>query len=75
MGLIQYEHDLADRRPTEVAGDNGLEDWLVMFGGAMNLTAEQRREIARRLRGSMYRYGNWILDYRRLRVVAIRRAP
>jgi trans-aconitate 2-methyltransferase len=62
-------------RPTEVAGENGLEDWLVMFGGAMGLSAEQRGEIAGRLRGRMYRDGNWILDYRRLRVAAIRRAP
>jgi trans-aconitate methyltransferase len=59
-------------RPTEVDGENGLEDWLVMFGGSMKLTAEQRGEIARRLRGRMYRDGHWILDYRRLRVVAIR---
>jgi trans-aconitate 2-methyltransferase len=58
-------------RPTEVAGENGLEDWLVMFGGSMGLSAEQRREIARRLRERMYRDGNWVLDYRRLRVVAV----
>jgi trans-aconitate methyltransferase len=59
-------------RPTEVAGENGLEDWLVMFGSGLGLSAEQRGEVARRLRGRMYREGSWILDYRRLRVVAIR---
>jgi trans-aconitate methyltransferase len=59
-------------RPTEVEGENGLEDWLVMFGSALNLTAEQRAEIARRLRGRMYREGRWTLDYRRLRMVAVR---
>ena len=59
-------------RPTEVAGENGLADWLVMFGGALGLTAEQRSEIARRLRGPMYRDENWVLDYRRLRMVAFR---
>ncbi len=59
-------------RPTEVEGENGLEDWLVMFGSSMNLSVEQRGEIARRLRGRMYRDGKWILDYRRLRMVAVR---
>jgi trans-aconitate methyltransferase len=59
-------------RPTKVEGENGLEDWLVMFGSGLGLSAEQRGEVARRLRGRMYREGSWILDYRRLRVVAIR---
>jgi hypothetical protein len=62
-------------RPTEVEGENGLEDWLIVFGGAMNLTPEQRSEIARRLRGRMYRDGKWTLDYRRLRMVAVKHAP
>lgn len=60
-------------RPTVVEGENGLEDWLVMFGGVLNLTAEQRAEIVRRLQGRMYRDGNWVLDYRRLRVAAVKR--
>jgi trans-aconitate methyltransferase len=59
-------------RPTEVEGESGLEDWLVMFASAMNLTAEQRGGIARRLRGRMYRDGKWTLDYRRLRMIAVR---
>jgi trans-aconitate 2-methyltransferase len=70
-GLEVRMAELFDR-PTEVEGENGLEDWLIVFGGAMNLTAEQRAEIARRLRGRMYRDGKWTLDYRRLRMVAIR---
>lgn len=59
-------------RPTAVEGESGLEDWLVMFGGALNLSAEQRAEIARRLRGEMYDDGIWTLDYRRLRISAVR---
>jgi SAM-dependent methyltransferase len=65
-------------RPTTVEGENGLDDWLVMFGGKLfagiseDRQREIRREVADRLRAVMYRDGNWIVDYRRLRVVAVR---
>lgn len=65
-------------RPTVVEGENGLEDWLKMFGGKLfagiseDRQREIRREVAGRLRAVMYRNGNWIVDYRRLRVVAVK---
>jgi len=65
-------------RPTTVEGENGLDDWLSMFGGKLfaGISEERQREIRRevsdRLRPVMYRDGNWIVDYRRLRVVAVR---
>ncbi len=65
-------------RPTEVGGENGLEEWLVMFGGKLfaGFSEERQREIrkavAEKLRPAFYRDGNWIVDYRRLRVVAVR---
>jgi trans-aconitate methyltransferase len=65
-------------RPTMVEGENGLDDWLVMFGGRMfsNINEERKREIrlkvADKLRPVFFRDGNWTLDYRRLRVVAVR---
>jgi trans-aconitate 2-methyltransferase len=65
-------------RPTTVEGENGLDDWLLMFGGKLfaeiseERQREIRREVADRLRPVMFRDGNWILDYRRLRVVAVR---
>jgi len=65
-------------RPTEVEGENGLEDWLVMFGGALfsgmseARTRKVRRTVADRMRGTNYRDGRWILDYRRLRVHAVK---
>ena len=61
-------------RPTTVEGENGLDEWLVMFGGKLfaGISEERQREIRRavadRLRPVMYRDGNWIVDYRRLRV-------
>lgn len=65
-------------RPTVVEGENGLDDWLVMFGGKLfaGISEEKQREIreaaADRLRAVMFRDGNWIVDYRRLRIVAVK---
>jgi len=57
-------------RPTRVEGEDGLEDWLSMFAGSILDSAEARREVANRLRSKMFRDGAWIVDYRRLRVIA-----
>jgi trans-aconitate 2-methyltransferase len=57
-------------RPTQVEGEDGLEDWLKMFAGSMAGSDDIRREVARRLRPTMFRDGVWTLDYRRLRVIA-----
>lgn len=59
-------------RPTEIEGERALEDWLAMFCGDLGLTAEQRAGIADRLRATMYRDGVWTIDYRRLRVSAVK---
>jgi len=65
-------------RPTELDGENGLEDWLVMFGAALFAGMDEsqaqgaRRAVADRMRATNYRDGHWILDYRRLRVHAVR---
>ncbi len=65
-------------RPTVLEGENGLDDWLVMFGGKMfgAVSEERKREIrlkvADKLRPVFFRDGNWTIDYRRLRVVAVR---
>ena len=57
-------------RPTQVEGEDGLEDWLKMFAGSMAGSDEVRREVARRLRPKMFGDGVWTLDYRRLRAIA-----
>lgn len=63
-------------RPTRVEGEDGLEDWLVMFGGPLfagfgeERATEIRREVANRLRHQVFHDGGWVLDYRRLRVIA-----
>jgi trans-aconitate methyltransferase len=57
-------------RPTRVEGEDGLEDWLSMFAGSMLKIPDLRREVAERLRSKMFHDGGWVLDYRRLRVIA-----
>ncbi len=56
-------------RPTKIEGENGLEEWLAMFGAALT---KDPRSLAERLRGGMFRDGAWTLDYRRLRIAAVR---
>jgi trans-aconitate 2-methyltransferase len=68
-------------RPTPVPGEDGMLEWLNMFGGAFtsDLAADQRggvyRETARLLRSALYGGGEWRVDYRRLRVLAVKEAP
>lgn len=67
---FEIAHATLFDRPTRVEGEDGMEDWLAMFAGSMLVSAEARREVANRLRSSMFRDGGWMVDYRRLRVLA-----
>ena len=62
---------------------DGLENWLAVFacgaaatGAGMGSDPRREREIFRavseRLRESRYRDGAWTLDYRRLRLMAVK---
>lgn len=64
-------------RPTPLEdGERGLRNWLNMFGGAFvdKLPAEQREQalaaVEQEARASLFQNGHWIMDYRRLRLVA-----
>lgn len=76
-GLEVREARLFDR-PTPVEGEQGLEDWMEMFCGSYFrglspvAAKEKRKELVTLLRPVLYREGAWMLDYRRLRVVAVR---
>lgn len=67
-------------RPTRVEGEDGMDDWLLMFGSALLAGMDEarqrdiRRAVTERLRPTHYRDGGWTIDYRRLRVVAIKPA-
>jgi trans-aconitate methyltransferase len=76
-GLEVRNASLFDR-PTPLEGENGLDQWLRMFGQTYlgKLSPEQGdgvvRQLEEMLRPALYSDGIWTVDYRRLRVVAIR---
>ncbi len=61
-------------RPTLLAGDRGMEQWLNQFAAYYfeTVPSEQRRkavvDVVEELRPSLFRDGEWRADYRRLRV-------
>lgn len=64
-------------RPTPLEdGERGLRNWLSMFGGSFlgQLSAEQRElalaAIEQEARPALWRNSQWVMDYRRLRIVA-----
>ncbi len=66
-------------RPTPLEGDDGMLNWLRMFGGGLfrgvpeGVIPEAMRLAERRLRDtSRFAGGRWVADYRRLRFVAVR---
>jgi ubiquinone/menaquinone biosynthesis C-methylase UbiE len=58
-------------RPTPFTGEDGLRDWLDTFymGGLDGATVDR---VMRELRPSLFREDAWWIDYRRLRVMAVR---
>jgi hypothetical protein len=66
-------------RPTKLEdGENGLRNWLAMFGektfGAMpdDIRSPWIECTQQKARASLFREGSWYADYRRLRVIAVR---
>ncbi|HYP88681.1 MAG TPA: methyltransferase domain-containing protein [Polyangiaceae bacterium] len=62
-------------RPTRLAGEGGLSDWLELFcTPLLRALGERRAEVVagveQRCRAELFREGDWWLDYTRLRVVA-----
>lgn len=67
-------------RPTPLeGGETGLRTWVEMFCGfyLARVPAERREEYLRHVeaetRPALFRDGGWTADYRRLRVIAVRR--
>lgn len=66
-------------RPTPLeGGERGLRNWLEMFGmfASNGLGPEQREELIWRVealaRPALYNDGKWTVDYRRLRMIAVK---
>ena len=70
--------NLFDRPIDLEGGEGGLARWIEMFGGPfVNAAGEARKQELIRLteahaRTALYRNGGWRMDYRRLRVVAVK---
>ena len=67
-------------RPTKLEdGENGLRNWLTMFGektfGAMpdDIRSQWIECTQQKARASLFGEGSWYADYRRLRVIAVRK--
>ncbi len=74
---LEVTYGLLFDRPTPLEdGERGLRNWLEMFGGVImeKLPKDHKerllREVQSEARASLYSDGRWVLDYRRLRVVA-----
>jgi len=66
-------------RPTPLKGGSaGMVNWIEMFAGGFlsGLSDDVRSHVINaveeRLRQALYHDGNWIADYRRIRVVAVK---
>ena len=76
-GLEAVSAMLIDR-PTRVEGGDGLRQWMRMFGDYLmsEIPAEEQDRffdlMEERARPALFRDGHWWVDYRRLRVRAVR---
>jgi trans-aconitate methyltransferase len=66
-------------RPTPLEGGSaGMVNWIEMFAGEFlsglseDVRSQVMNAVEERLRPALYRDGNWIADYRRIRVVAVK---
>lgn len=79
QGLEVRQAALFDR-PTQLEGPDGMRNWLAMFAAGMfaELSDEARQQafsqIEACLQATNFHAGNWMADYRRLRIVAVKPA-
>lgn len=74
---LEVTYGLLFDRPTPLEdGERGLRNWLDMFGCSITAELSQnqqdalKQEIEREARQDLFDDGHWVMDYRRLRVVA-----
>jgi trans-aconitate 2-methyltransferase len=63
-------------RPTKLEGEDGMMNWLAMFGSGIqgDLDPDQRlaayKQACEAMKPTLYRNGEWFADYRRIRILA-----
>ncbi len=76
---FQVRYAVLFDRPTELQGENGMEEWIRMFikrPFTVIQTEQEKEDIIRRtvkeLRDSLYINGKWYADYVRIRMKTVR---
>lgn len=65
-------------RPTKLDGDNGLKNWIDMFGSNLftGIPVDKKdsiiSKVERNLKEILYQDGHWVADYKRIRVIGIK---
>ncbi|WP_434801659.1 class I SAM-dependent methyltransferase [Robertmurraya yapensis (ex Hitch et al 2024)] len=65
-------------RPTPLDGDDGLKNWIQMFGNQLftgvpeDIQEDIIKKVENRLKGALYTDGQWVADYKRIRVIGIK---
>ncbi len=65
-------------RPTQLTGEDGLKNWIEMFGGhffgiiPIDEVDTIISKVENQLKKTIYKDGNWIADYKRIRVIGIK---
>ncbi|MFJ5760966.1 methyltransferase domain-containing protein [Neobacillus sp. NPDC093182] len=65
-------------RPTPLVGEYGLKNWIEMFGSLLfeGISQDKKDEIVTKVENNLkeilYKDGNWIADYKRIRVRGIK---
>ncbi|WP_040979424.1 class I SAM-dependent methyltransferase [Oceanobacillus jeddahense] len=66
-------------RPTPLDGDKGLRNWMEMFCGDIfenyseSIRERVTKNVENNLKEILYQNGQWIADYKRLRVIGIKK--
>lgn len=76
---LEITYTLLFDRPTPLEdGEHGLRHWLDMFGGSIasaiapDVREKLKAEVEREARPHLFHDARWVMDYRRLRIVARR---
>lgn len=80
MEAVGFRVTLAQHydRPTPLEGPNGLKNWIKMFAMSFfrGIDEKEREEIINKveqqLKSKLFQDNQWIADYRRIRVIAVK---